>query len=96
MLNRSRHIKTPSFTYYSKGVWVPPRENEINNGTEANSRIDAAHRQVDNDENVNGRRGTFKTQKRLCPDTGDSMTANRNNESPMRERLKVPEPTKVV
>lgn len=81
-------MKTPSFTYYSKGVWVPPRENEINNGREPNKRIDAAHRQVDNDENVNGRRGTFKTQKRLCPDTRDP-TSNRDNESPMRDKFKV-------
>lgn len=70
---------------------MPPRENEVlnnDNNRDQNRRIDAAHRLVDNDENVNGRRGTFKTQKRLCPDTREAGTS-RDNESPMRERLKV-------
>ena len=58
--------------YYSKGVWVPPRENQEQQEQRAqNKRIDVAQRQIDKDENVNGRRGTLKGIKRNNSDAGE-------------------------
>lgn len=68
-------------------MWVPARSNELSNNDRGPSRrIDNAQRQVDNDENVNGRRGTFKT-KRACPGIQEPGTSKNN--SPIHDRERV-------
>lgn len=49
--------------YYSKGVWVSHRRGQEEEDARS-GRIDLAQRQVDKDENVNGKRGTLKNVKR--------------------------------
>lgn len=49
--------------YYSKGVWVSHRRGQDDDDVKS-ARIDLARRQVDRDENVNGKRGTLKNVRR--------------------------------
>lgn len=63
VLNRTRQSTTPPFIYYSKGVWVSHRHGQDEEDVKP-SRIDLAHRQVDKDENVNGKRGTLKNVRK--------------------------------
>ncbi|GJQ67255.1 hypothetical protein Trydic_g8160 [Trypoxylus dichotomus] len=82
VLNRSRQSTTPPFMYYSKRVWVPPRENQ--NQNDANNEGSSRGRndkKVDTDENVNGRRGTLKGLKRNNSDVGEH-----SNQLPIRNR----------
>ncbi|KAI4466204.1 f-box only protein 42 [Holotrichia oblita] len=67
--------------YYSKRVWVPPRENQEQNeqNNEGPSR-GRTERKVDTDENVNGRRGTLKGLKRNNSDVGEH-----SNQLPLHE-----------
>ncbi|XP_018332759.1 F-box only protein 42 [Agrilus planipennis] len=58
VLSRCRTNSSLKFVYYSKGVWIPPVESVA----EQNQRIDSANRTVDRDENVNGKRGLFRSK----------------------------------
>lgn len=68
--------------YYSKRVWVPPRENQDENDVdnEASNR-GRNDRKVDTDENVNGKRGTLKGVKRNNSDAGEH-----SNQLPVRNK----------
>ncbi|XP_017767920.1 PREDICTED: F-box only protein 42 [Nicrophorus vespilloides] len=67
VLSRSKEsTEIPPFMYISKGVWVSREEAERSQRGQQH-RIDLAHRQVDRDENVNGRRGVLKGTKKSNP-----------------------------
>lgn len=61
MLNRLRETEISPITYYPKTTWLNTRT-VPDDGRLA--RIDLASRPPDTDENVNGKRGTLRNQKR--------------------------------
>lgn len=69
--------------YYSKGVWVSRDESR------KSPRIDLAQREVDRDENVNGRRGTLKNHKRQADNKDDELNAPGQSTNRCRERVVV-------
>lgn len=87
MLNRSRHSSTPSLIFYSKGAWGPGRESNHQRYERLNiPKSESVLRQVDPDENVNGRRGTLRSQKRANPDSRDE---EKDDELKFEENLRV-------
>lgn len=69
--------------YYSKGAWVSQRRAQDDEDVKS-ARIDLAQRQVDKDENVNGRRGTLKNVRReldsrVHEDVGEAHSSQFNS-----------------
>jgi len=92
VLSRSRQNNTPPLMYYSKGVWVPPR------GNPDPERRDGKSKQVDKDENVNGKRGTFNTRRQNVaeeePQPGPSHAHSNNlREAPASSITSSPPPS---
>lgn len=62
ILNKARNSSLPPLMYYAKGVWETRRNPGQSDGR--TRRIDLADREFDRDENVNGRRGFLRCQRR--------------------------------
>lgn len=76
VLSRSRQNHTPPIMYISKRVWVPPRGD-----TDQEKNKERKVKQVDKDENVNGKRGTFSVRRNVAEESqpGPSHANSTNN-----------------
>lgn len=86
VLNRTRQSTTPPLMYYSKGVWVSHRRGQDDEDVKS-ARIDLAQRQVDRDENVNGRRGTLKNVEKEAGSKMDIDTESHSSQFSQRGRV---------
>ncbi|KAF5300308.1 hypothetical protein FQA39_LY11165 [Lamprigera yunnana] len=76
VLSRSRQNHNPRFVYYSKGVWLT-----IRGDPDQENNKERKVKQVDKDENVNGKRGTFSVRQSTSdnPQPGPSHVNPVNN-----------------
>lgn len=74
MLSRSRQNSTPPFLYYSKVAWVRPRGESENEKS-----LSGKSKQVDRDENVNGKRGTFSRKQNSIEDSQPGPSRGHSN-----------------
>ncbi|KYB27517.1 F-box only protein 42 [Tribolium castaneum] len=77
MLNRIREDQTCPIVYYPKNSWVNRRSPQEDSKL---ARIDLASREPDRDENVNGRRGVLRNQKREADDDDVYQPGCSNNQ----------------
>lgn len=85
MLNRLKEVETSrNITYYPKTTWLDSRT-VPDDGRLA--RIDLASRPPDTDENVNGKRGTLRNQKREVSLDEDSSSENSKEPPSLREKV---------
>lgn len=78
VLSRSRQNYTPHMVYYSKVVWM-------RGDLEQEKRLERKVKQVDKDENVNGKRGTFPVRRGASdeePQPGPSHGSNNQSNKP--------------
>lgn len=85
VLNRLREEETSPITYYPKATWVNCRT-VPDDGRLA--RIDLASRPPDTDENVNGKRGTLRNQKREVSLDEESVAENSKESPSQREKVR--------
>lgn len=84
MLNRLRETETSLITYYPKTTWLNTRT-VPDDGRLA--RIDLASRPPDTDENVNGKRGTLRNQKREVSLDEEPLPGNSKESPSIREKV---------
>lgn len=84
VLNRLKETETSPITYYPKTTWLNTRT-VPDDGRLA--RIDLAARPPDTDENVNGKRGTLRNQKREVSLDEESIPRNSKDQPNVREKV---------